>query len=81
MNASAANREMRKRSALKLFLYALVPAIAVVGLLFVWKQIVGAVPELAIQVAYGLVVACVAVCLFAVVRFYVAHINGTPDAT
>lgn len=81
LSTTAANQEMRKRSALKLFFYALTPAIAVGGLLLVWKQLVGAVPELAVQIAYALVVVCFLVCLFAVVRFYVVHFKRAPDAT
>jgi hypothetical protein len=81
MDATEAAREMRKRRALKLFVYAITPAMAIVGFLLVWKELIGAVPDLVFYIAYGLALACVLVCLVAVVRFYVAHFDRTPDAT
>jgi hypothetical protein len=75
------HRNTLKRESLRLFFSALAPAMAVVIGLLGWKYAAGEVPQVVFYIAYGLVVACALVCVYAVVRYYIAHFGDRADAT
>jgi len=81
MSQTAATREIRIRSALKLFFYALTLALAIVAFVFAWERLIGTVSGLAFDVAYALVLVCLLVCLLAMLRLFVAHLGRASDAT
>ena len=75
------HKDAQKRASLKLFFSALLPALAIVLGLLAWKHAAGEVPQVLFYLAYGLVVLCALICLFAVAKFYIAHLGGRADAT